>query len=157
MLQVSQMMNELIVFVSEHAATGLVALGDFNAVPNSWTHVFMEKGWLECPQSNKTMLDAFDVYRKQNPGACTARTNTRTMWIDYAFFSSATLESVNVEVAACPAGPIPDATHPSDHLPVKATFRFRADATLIGHCFGANLSSGALLELGGTLGTLWFP
>jgi len=148
MLQVSQMMNELVVFVAEQDAVGLVLLGDFNALPNSWTHVFMEQGWLECPQSNKMMLDAFDGFRQQNAGACTQRTNIRNMWIDYAFFSSATLELVDAEVAACPVGPIPDATHPSDHLPVKATFRFRADSASIGHCFASNLGVGALLELG---------
>jgi len=154
MLQVSQMMNELFVFVAEQDAVGLVLLGDFNALPNSWTHVFMEQGWLECPQSNKMMLDAFDGFRQQNAGtlytprACTTHTNIRNMWIDYAFFSSATLELLDAEVAACPNGPIPDATHPSDHLPVKATFRFRADSASIGHCFASNLSVGALLELG---------
>mmetsp|Transcript_84116 Transcript_84116/g.271207 ORF Transcript_84116/g.271207 Transcript_84116/m.271207 type:complete len:406 (-) Transcript_84116:301-1518(-) len=130
MLEVSQMMRALSCFVAEVGAEGLVVMGDFNAVPQSWTHLFALHGWQDCIGSEKGMQDAFDdVEWGPREEACTTRTGARSVWVDYIFFSSRTmfLES-RPEVERCPKLPIPDAEHPSDHLPIVATLRFRPTA-----------------------------
>lgn len=126
MLEVSQMMRSLSCFVSAVGADGLVVMGDFNAVPQSWTHLFLLHGWQDCPEAEKGMRDAFDCLEwGPRETACTTKTAARSMWIDYVFYSGQTMElASSPEVEPCPQGPIPDENHPSDHLPVRATVRF---------------------------------
>uniref|UniRef100_A0A7S0BA46 Endonuclease/exonuclease/phosphatase domain-containing protein n=1 Tax=Pyrodinium bahamense TaxID=73915 RepID=A0A7S0BA46_9DINO len=154
MLQVAQMMSRISCYVAEVGAAGLVVLGDFNALPDSWTHMLMLKGWQDCPDSEKRMVDAADVMTGERAfpqhGFCTSRTKARTMWIDYVFVSSKTIDVVDGPIVeSCPAEPIPDSSHPSDHLPVRVMLRFREDAEVLGHCAVKEPSSE--LELGGWL------
>jgi len=130
MLEVSQMMRALSCFVAEVGAEGLIVMGDFNAVPQSWTHLFALHGWQDCIGSEKGIQDAFDeVEWGPRNESCTTRTGARSLWVDYIFFSARTMAlSGRPEVERCPPGPIPDATHPSDHLPVAATLRFLPSA-----------------------------
>jgi len=135
MLEVSQMMGALSCMVAQTGASGLVIMGDFNAVPQSFTHLFMLHGWQECAGSGKKMQGAFDDVKWDDEHSCTTRTMARSMWIDYIFYSSATLELAGApHVEPCPSQAIPDDVHPSDHLPLQAALRFRHDARPSLHC-----------------------
>jgi len=130
MLEVSQMMRALSCFMGEVDASGLILMGDFNAVPESFTHLFLLHGWQDCPAADKGVRDAFDDCCWNRTGVCTTRTAARSVWIDYIFYSGRTMELVEPPpVEPCPDGAIPDAEHPSDHLPVRASLRL-ADAAL---------------------------
>mmetsp|Transcript_113997 Transcript_113997/g.322432 ORF Transcript_113997/g.322432 Transcript_113997/m.322432 type:complete len:379 (-) Transcript_113997:141-1277(-) len=134
-LEASQMMRSLSCLFNAVGASGLIIMGDFNAVPESWTHLFFLHGWQDCPELDKGMRDAFDQVEWGCPGChdahplvCTTRTIARAMWVDYIFYSSRTLElNGEPQVESCPEGPIPDDVHPSDHLPVRASFYFKRD------------------------------
>lgn len=133
MLEVSQMMQALSCFVADVGAAGLIVMGDFNAVPESWTHTFMLHGWQDCADSAKGMRGAFDAIKWGSPDACTpvctTKTLARCMWVDYIFYSGRTLElHGQPHIDPCPKGPMPDEQHPSDHLPLRASFRFAAGA-----------------------------
>lgn len=138
-LEVSQMMKSLSCLVADVGAHGLVIMGDFNAVPESWTHTFLLHGWQDCPRSEKQMRGAFDHVQwecaschEANPSVCTTRTNARSMWVDYIFYSSRTLElNEEPKIDHCPDEPIPDKFHPSDHLPLRAEFRLRPGALVL--------------------------
>lgn len=153
MLEVSQMMAALSCLVKDVGAAGLVILGDFNCIPQSWTHLFLMHGWQDCPGDNKAMLGAFDKFEWEDNGAwCTTKTNARHLWVDYMFYSSRTLElNGEPQVSPCPEGPIPDAVHPSDHLPLRAAFRLSDTAALLSSCAAPKrrsaVQAGTALEL----------
>mmetsp|Transcript_13001 Transcript_13001/g.29507 ORF Transcript_13001/g.29507 Transcript_13001/m.29507 type:complete len:382 (+) Transcript_13001:73-1218(+) len=135
MLEVSQMMRGLSCFVTQVHATGLVIMGDFNAVPQSFTHAFLLHGWQDCPEADKNMRGVFDkVVWQSGEGLCTTKTLARALWIDYIFYSNATMDVAEApQVDTCPDGPIPDGRHPSDHIPLQATLRVRPGAGALSH------------------------
>ena len=60
---------------------------------------------------------------KDVPTPPTTSTEVRTMRIDYVLYQSQALKLLGVSDLPHLTGAIPDATHPSDHLPVLARFR----------------------------------
>lgn len=65
----------------------------------------------------------------QGDDSCTTKTQQREMWIDYIFYTCRSLQLTMSFKDACPASFMPDAVHPSDHVPIGALFRWRP----IGH------------------------
>jgi endonuclease/exonuclease/phosphatase family metal-dependent hydrolase len=55
---------------------------------------------------------------------CTSRNAERIEWIDYLFFDSRKVRPNYVSLSKTPPCAIPDQEHPSDHLPLFATFEF---------------------------------
>ena len=49
------------------------------------------------------------------------------MRIDAVFYPNSSLVLVDAPMLPLLSSPIPDFTHPSDHLPMRATFRMRTD------------------------------
>jgi endonuclease/exonuclease/phosphatase family metal-dependent hydrolase len=55
---------------------------------------------------------------------CTSRNAERIEWIDYQFFDPRKLRPSYVSLCKTPPSAIPNHEHPSDHLPLFATFEF---------------------------------
>jgi len=56
---------------------------------------------------------------------CTSKNAARTSWIDYQWFSASSLGVLAKTENRTPANPIPDETHPSDHLPIGVLYATR--------------------------------
>jgi mRNA deadenylase 3'-5' endonuclease subunit Ccr4 len=97
----------------QSAARGWVIAGDLNATPESATIALLSGVGLSYAH-------------RQMPEARTCSANGRAKMIDYLFYSSALCAE------PLPLPPIDDATilpgaeHPSDHVPVRATFCWKA-------------------------------
>jgi len=75
--------------------------------------------------ANSRMSTAFPFGELMHDDECTTLTQWRRMWIDYIFFSCNSLNHLAALKDPCPGSPIPDASHPSDHLPVAARFAWQ--------------------------------
>merc|ERR1712080_127502 len=102
-LEIAQMMQEVTSLTREHGASGCVALGDFNALPRSYSYLFFLHAWHASddslalnPQSAFALVEYDEEY-------CTSFTYARKMWIDYIFFSSSALQRIDSQVEKCPA------------------------------------------------------
>jgi endonuclease/exonuclease/phosphatase family metal-dependent hydrolase len=60
--------------------------------------------------------------------SCTTTTETRRVWIDYLFYHGFAFDLIDVFKDPCPAGAIPDASHPSDHVPIAMRVAWRSHA-----------------------------
>merc|ERR1719382_1846052 len=97
-------MTKLRYLVSKTGADGLVIMGDFNAVPESWVHRMMLAGWPDEDRCPKKITDAAEhlyaeagaFWQGAGEDVCTTRTTARRMTIDYVFFSGTTLAQRNV-------------------------------------------------------------
>eukprot|EP00929_Paragymnodinium_shiwhaense_P020714 TRINITY_DN13711_c0_g1_i1.p1 TRINITY_DN13711_c0_g1~~TRINITY_DN13711_c0_g1_i1.p1 ORF type:complete len:444 (-),score=102.25 TRINITY_DN13711_c0_g1_i1:97-1428(-) len=130
MIQIHQMMNQVSCYSASNGAHALLVFGDLNSEPSSWTHVALQHGWPDCPGSEKGMEDlALSLHECTNDcqHVCSTKTQVREMWIDYIFASGKSLKSNGFHVARCPKTAIPNADHPSDHLPVGATLDWKDD------------------------------
>lgn len=76
--------------------------------------IAMDSGWF---------CDAFPS--SPNDDGCTTVTTARKMWIDYLRYSIVGLEAQAMLKDPCPANPIPDVSHPSDHVPIAVRFAWR--------------------------------
>jgi len=118
---------------------GVILTGDFNMVSKKYgaywlaKHVFgtyagtpadaVMHGIPSIPAMRFTKLqDAFTQEQEQT--MATSVTNARKDWIDYIWYANDTLrvEATHVEPLS---GIIPDATHPSDHVPIRVDFTWR--------------------------------
>lgn len=124
-MEASQMMHRVSCLMDEHGASGLVVIGDFNAKPKSWTHLFLLQGWQACTADKINVTDVFMHEMNNGTEWCTSKTNARKEWIDYIMYSGSTIRQIEPgKIEKCPETPIPDETHPSDHLPVQAKLQF---------------------------------
>jgi mRNA deadenylase 3'-5' endonuclease subunit Ccr4 len=108
--QMSQLLREY--KGMESAIRGWVIAGDFNATPESATISLLDSAGLDYSHRNL-------------PGVYTCNANARARMIDYLFYSSAlraeplTLPCIDDRTI------LPSAEHPSDHVQVRAMFKWR--------------------------------
>jgi len=57
-------------------------------------------------------------------GVCTSKNAVRTEWIDYIMHNNDVIKPVQLSDCSTPSEAIPSDIHPSDHIPVHATFQF---------------------------------
>ena len=118
------MMAKVNCLMDEHGASGLVILGDFNASPQSWTHLMLLEGWQACTTNRINMTDAFDNVM-WNRDFCTSKTDARSEWIDYILYSGSTITPTGpAQVRKCPEQSMPSPEFPSDHMPLVFDFQF---------------------------------
>jgi CCR4-NOT transcription complex subunit 6 len=112
--QVSQLLRDYKGMESEMRSW--VIAGDFNATPESSTIALLGSAGL-------------DFAHRHLPGVYTCNANARAQMIDYLFYSAALraeplpLPRVDDRTA------LPSAEHPSDHVPVRAKFHWKAQAS----------------------------
>jgi len=122
--EAAQLIVSVTDFMRSVNAHRVVVMGDFNAWPTSWTRMVFEHSWANGAGGFMRMSDAFESFRaSKGENACTSRTASRKVWIDYIFYSSDSLELLSTDVEDCPESPIPDERHPSDHLLLQAQFQ----------------------------------
>lgn len=123
-MEANQMMAKVTCLMDEHGASGLVILGDFNASPQSWTHLMLLEGWQACTTNRINMTDAFDNVM-WNRDFCTSKTDARSEWIDYILYSGSTITPTGpAQVRKCPEQSMPSPEFPSDHMPLVFDFQF---------------------------------
>ena len=109
--QMSQLLRDYKEMESE--IRGWVIAGDFNATPQSATIALLGSAGLDYSHRNL-------------PGVYTCNANAHAQMIDYLFYSSA----LRAEPLPLPCiderAALPSAEHPSDHVPVRAKFYWKA-------------------------------
>jgi endonuclease/exonuclease/phosphatase family metal-dependent hydrolase len=109
--QVSQLLGEY--KRMESATRGWVVAGDFNATPENAAIAHLAGAGL-------------DFTHRDLPGVYTCNANARARMIDYLFYSA----SLQAEPLSVPCiddrTVLPSAEQPSDHLPVRARFHWKA-------------------------------
>lgn len=129
--QVGQLLRQLAVFAKSHDSfrAPVILLGDLNAVN-------FDK--LRCISSAVSLLEQDRVHRDppvhpiafdchDAPTASTSVTKIREMCIDRILYQGLALQLLDITEAPQlnPGEYIPNSTHPSDHLPVRATFQLK--------------------------------
>jgi mRNA deadenylase 3'-5' endonuclease subunit Ccr4 len=107
-------MSQLLRAINEMASKvqGAVVAGDFNVTPDSATIALFGSAGLNFSHSSV-------------PGVYTCNANARVQMIDYLFYSSA-LQAEALPVPVIDDRTIlPSAEQPSDHVPVRAKFRWK--------------------------------
>ncbi|CAE8691948.1 unnamed protein product [Polarella glacialis] len=124
--QVGQVLRELASFTREHRAEEAAVLltGDLNC-----TSFGRLRGIANTVSllSRDTFLHPFTFDCADVPTGVTSVTTARCMRIDAIMYQSQKLELVDVQELPelDPGFPIPNAQHPSDHVPIVAQFRLR--------------------------------
>ena len=149
--QLAQLFRMLSMFSHKYNALGepVVLAGDMNtthfadlrglmastAVLHSW--------WLQqqiqktqdsagtSPSSDRWDLHPFMWDMEEAPSPATSVTEARNVRIDTIAYQDSRLALVDVNVVPNLAGPIPDAEHPSDHLPIRAKFQVRTQLSCL--------------------------
>ena len=126
--------------MSRPYSQAVVVCGDFNTPPDeaaTWSGAIapgceFDTGFADgaFTWGGRVLRDAFEPahgWQGARTDVCTSKNGDRTLWIDYLFHDAALVPSDRSDVSA-PAAAIPDADHPSDHLPLACTFSFAPEA-----------------------------
>eukprot|EP00908_Phaeocystis_cordata_P019363 Transcript_30870.p1 GENE.Transcript_30870~~Transcript_30870.p1 ORF type:complete len:438 (-),score=194.58 Transcript_30870:14-1327(-) len=129
--QIGQVLRKLTEVCAEHGITHevpVVVAGDLNAtsfqklrgIANAVTLMLGQEG-----ESGSIHPFAFDC--KELPTGKTSVTSAREVRIDALLFQSARLRLLDSVQAPKLTEPIPNGAHPSDHVPIMASFELRSD------------------------------
>ena len=115
--------RELLAFAKAHDAMDVpvVLTGDLNAKDcDVLSGIARSLSLLLSSPAHPVLWSVLDV-----PTPATTFTEARAVRIDYLLYQSALLDLESVDALPTLKAPIPNACHPSDHLPIGATFRLR--------------------------------
>ena len=108
---------------------GIVFAGDFNTI---YKNGYNDRGIFGAGFTgsfSNGLTDVFVTTGKER--SVSSVNNTRSDWIDYIFSKNLTIETLDYEelTTGGTVTYIPDATHPSDHIPISCTFKFSGSTT----------------------------
>jgi len=127
--QIGQVLRRISEFTAELGcldSTPVVLAGDLNATSFQKLRGIANAVTLLAGDATAHSLHPFTFDCKELPTGKTSVTAARDVRIDALLYQSQWLQLVDSLKAPPLISPIPDATHPSDHVPIMATFEVRS-------------------------------